>query len=140
MCIRDRDVVVSFVNREKKLISFVKNQNIQGFFSYKQLNMSFKIGDLLQVRLEKVEDKGFYRVRTIERSEKREAEALREVVGNFRAIPKQDFGFVDVVFVAPDLIKANQLQDGDELVCKSMLSFDKKKNQWGWRALEIKRG
>jgi hypothetical protein len=34
------------------------------------------------------------------------------------------------------LIEINNLVDGSTIKCKAILSFNKKKNEWGWKAMD----
>ena len=134
---KENEIVVSFVNSNKKMISFVKNKTMHGFFSYKHLKMNPKIGDILSVRLNKVGDEGFYKVLTIKPSNHKESEALKIISGVFKAIPNKDFGFVNDVFIAPDIVQKHKLENGSEVKSKTILSFNKKKKEWGWRVFGI---
>jgi hypothetical protein len=49
------------------------------------------------------------------------------------------FGFVDDNFVEPRLIAKSKLADDTAVTGKAVLSFNSKKNQWGWKAVEVKR-
>jgi tetratricopeptide (TPR) repeat protein len=133
----EMNIVVSFVNKNKKMISFVKDKTIHGFFSYKHLKLNPQNGDVLSVRLNKISDEGFYKVLTIKSNLNSESEALKTIKGLFKAVPNKDFGFVNDVFIAPDIVKENNLVDGNEIECKTILSFNKKKNEWSWRVFDI---
>lgn len=49
---------------------------------------------------------------------------------------KTGIGFVDTVFVPPFLI--SNIESGAKVTVKAVKTFDKKKNQWGWKAVKIK--
>ncbi len=49
---------------------------------------------------------------------------------------KTGIGFVDTVFVPPFLI--SNIESGANVTVKAVKTFDKKKNQWGWKAVKIK--
>ena len=44
-----------------------------------------------------------------------------------------DFGFVDDIFIDPGNIKRNQWVTNQTINGKAILSFNKKKGQWGWK-------
>ena len=51
----------------------------------------------------------------------------------------ENFGFVNDVFVEPRLIEKLNLEHGQLIIGKAIMSFNKKKNQWGWKAFEIQK-
>ncbi|WP_026777257.1 hypothetical protein [Polaribacter sp. Hel_I_88] len=130
-------VVIDFVNTNKKVVNFIKDKTTNGFFSYKHLKMNPKIGDIYNARLNPVGVDGFYKVLTFKRSPNTNAEVIKNVSGNLRIAVNRDFGFINDNFVSPDLIKKHKLKNGDEITGKKILSFDKKKNDWGWKVFEL---
>ena len=48
-----------------------------------------------------------------------------------------NFGFIDNVFISPDLITNEKLIENKLIKGIAINSFDKKKNKYGWRALKI---
>jgi transcription termination factor Rho len=99
--------------------------------------MNPKIGDIYKARLNPIGDEGFYKVLTFKRSPNTNAEVIKNVSGNLRIAVNRDFGFINDNFVSPDLIKKHKLKDGDEVNCNVVLSFNKKKNDWGWKVFEL---
>ena len=130
-------IVIDFVNTNKKVVNFIKDKKINGFFSYKHLKMNPKTGDIYKARLNPIGDEGFYKVLTFKRSPNADSEAIKNVSGNLRIAVNGGFGFINDNFVSPDLIKKNNLKDGDEVNCNVVLSFNKKKNDWGWKVFQI---
>ena len=47
------------------------------------------------------------------------------------------FGFINNVFIESKFIEDNKLINGQNLKVKAILSFNKKKNDWGWKAIKI---
>lgn len=41
------------------------------------------------------------------------------------------------IFIDAALIKINKLANKQKVKGKAILSFNKKKNEWGWKAIEI---
>lgn len=130
-------ITIDFVNTNKKMVNFIKDKNTTGFFSYKHLKMNPKIGGIYKARLNPIGDEGFYKVLTFKRSPNSGSEAIKNVSGNLRIAVNRDFGFINDDFVSPDVIKKHKLKDGDEVNGKAILSFDKKKRNWGWRVYEL---
>jgi tetratricopeptide (TPR) repeat protein len=130
-------IVIDFVNTSKKMVNFIKDKNTTGFFSYKHLKMKPKIGDIYKARLNPIGEDGFYKVLTFKSSLNTDSEVIKKVLGNLRIAVNRDFGFINDNFVSPDLIKKHKLKDGDDVSSKVILSFNKKKNEWGWRVFTV---
>lgn len=137
--IKEDLVIVEFVNKDKQMLNFIKDESLHGFFSYKNLKVKPKIGDILKIRLDPVGNEGFYKALTLKKADEKlqkECKAYKEVSGNIRILVGKNFGFLEDVFVSPDTIKANDLKNQDNLTGKAILSFNKGKNQWGWKVFE----
>ena len=114
---------------------------MKGFFNYDGFVKNPKIGDIIKVRIEPVGNDGFHRLLTLENIEDISVielpKSIKEVSGIIRIPEGKDFGFVTDVFVTPDFIEKNKIIDKQELSLKAILSFDKKKNDWGWKCCQI---
>ena len=130
-------IIVEFVNKEKNILNFVKNKTKSGFFSYKGLIRTPNIGDILKVRFDGKGDNSFHRVLTLDKMENDTPhEALQILKGTFRKGEDQNFGFLENVFIDPPSVERAQLKNGDNTTVKAILSFNKKKNEWGWKAID----
>lgn len=127
-------IVVEFVNENKNIISFVKDKQKFGFFNYAGKLIKPQIGDLLTVRFNGAGQDGFYKVYSAENAD---TEDVSDAVRNFEGVIKikegSDFGFVDDIFIDPGNIKRNQWVTNQTINGKAILSFNKKKGQWGWK-------
>ncbi len=131
-------VVVEYVNRNKKILNFIKNKEKTGFFKYSEHLKQPEIGDVLKVRLKAVGNDGFFHVLSLKAADKgTEIEAVKDIEGSFKEIPNKNFGFIDDVFVSPQLVQKEGLEDGQKITGKAMLSYDKSKEKWGWKVFEI---
>ena len=132
-------IAVEFVNENKNILNFVKDKQKFGFFNYSGQLDNPQIGDILKVRFNGDGQDGFYKILSAKKAEPNlTLEAIRNFEGSLKVIPPQNFGFADDVFIEPKLIQDNNLADGQTLTGKAILSFNKKKNEWGWKAIEIK--
>jgi len=136
--IEEEVIVVEFVNNNKNILNFVKNKNKFGFFNYSdQLNKP-EIGDVLKVRFNGEGQNDFFKILSAKKAESNtESVALRDFSGILKVITPHMFGFADNVFIDPKTIEDNNLKDRDSLVGKAILSFNKRKNEWGWKAIKI---
>lgn len=132
-------IAVEFVNEKKKVLNFIKNKQKNGFFNYSGKLVKPQIGDLLKVRFSKSGKDGFYKVLSVKKTETSvTSEAIREFEGLLKLISPHNFGFAGKVFIEPKLIQKNNLTHGQTLRGKAILSFNKKKKEWGWKCYEIK--
>lgn len=131
-------VVVEFVNEHKGMLNFVKNQKKFGFFKYASHIEKPQIGHLLKVRFNGEGQDTFYKVLTVSKVDTGlSSEALREFQGVLKVVVTQNFGFVEDIFIEPKLIQENNLRDGCITEGKAILSFNRKKSSWGWKAILI---
>lgn len=131
-------VAVEFVNENKKILNFVKDKQKYGFFNYSSYLDKPQIGDLLKVRLKGDGQTGFFKLLTVKELEADvKSDVIKIFKGTLKIIHPHNFGFVEDIFVMPELIQVNSLSDGQETIGKAILSFNKKKNEWGWKAIEV---
>lgn len=131
-------VAVEFVNRTKDILNFVKDKHKHGFFKYTNLLDKPEIGDVLKVRFKGDGKEGYYKVLTAKKvTGKVDSTAIRNFKGNLRLIAPNNFGFADDVFIDPKTVEENKLQNAQEIQGKAILTFNKKKNEWGWKAIAL---
>ena len=133
-------VVVEFVNQDRKILTFVKDKTFNGFFNYEGLVSSPKIGDVLRVRIEPVGNEGFHRALTVETIDDIsgvDIPSLKKVSGTIRIPQDKNFGFLEDVFVPPNLIESSGLIDGQNISIEAILSYNKSKEEWGWKGVLI---
>jgi len=136
--IPEETVVVEFVNESKSILNFVKDNNKHGFFKYSEIIENPKIGDILNVRFISNDQNGFYKLASIKKmSDNTKCEALKEFEGLIKIKENCVFGFVDDVFLDQTIIKKYDLKKDDPSRGKAILSYNKKRNEWGWKAITI---
>lgn len=128
-------VVVTFVNHKKGILNFVQNKDFSGFFKYKDHTESPNIGDVFEVRLKAIGNDGLFKVLTIEEGNADDSlDVLKTYSGNISIPAQKDFGFVDSIFVSPNLIE-NKVNDRDLVEGRAIFNFNKHKGEWGWKAI-----
>lgn len=135
-------VAVEFVNNDKKMLNFIKDRNYKGFFSYKGLSLSPKIGDIIKVRLQPKGNEGYYQLLSVKSAsddEEKQCKAIKKVQAPIKIREGQKFGFVENIFVNPYLLKDSNLVDGEYVSCKAILTYNKKKDDWSWKAFSVVR-
>jgi len=131
-------IAVEFVNKNRSLLNFVKDKNKHGFFNYSNLGDKPKVGDILKVRFKGEGQDNYYKVLTAKKSDSNsESPAIQDFNGMLQIITPQGFGFAENIFIDQKLIDKNKLEDKQEIKGKAILSFNKKKNEWGWKAFVI---
>lgn len=132
-------IAVEFVNENKSMLNFVKDKRKFGFFNYSGNLTKPQIGDLLKVRFNGDGQDGFYKILSAKKADSNVAsDAMKDFEGTIKVISPQNFGFIEDIFVEPKIIEESKLTDGQQVNGRAILSFNKKKNEWGWKAIEIK--
>lgn len=132
-------VAVEFVNKNKSILNFVKDKQKFGFFNYSESLSNPQIGDLLKVRFHGEGQDGFYKILTAKKVDSNlTSEAIKQFQGTLKVIPPQNFGFVEDVFIDSQMVEKYKLNDGQTVEGRAILSFNKKKDEWGWKGIEIK--
>ena len=132
--VEEEIIVVEFVNQDKQIINFIKDKTKHGFFSYKGLINKPKVGDILRVRFNGEGSDGFFKLLSLNSAKQADqSDSLKSFEGNIRIKDGSDFGFVGDIFIEPSILKRNNFSNNQEISGKAILSFNKKKNQWGWK-------
>ncbi len=132
-------IAVEFVNENKSMLYFVKDKRKFGFFNYSGNLTKPQIGDLLKVRFNGDGHDRFYKILSAKKADSNvESDAIKDFEGTIKVISPQNFGFIENIFVEPKIIEESKLADGQHVKGRAILSFNKKKNEWGWKAIEIK--
>lgn len=131
-------VLVEFVNKNKRMIHFVHDESRYGYFNYSGLLQQPQIGDLLKVRLRGNEQTGFQKLLTVRQANPNTGiPAIKKFSGNVKVVLPMNFGFVDDVFLQPDMVRSEDLSEGQTVSGTAVLSYNKKKETWGWKAIVI---
>ena len=132
-------IAVEFVNENKSMLNFVKDKRKFGFFNYSGNLAKPQIGDILKVRFNGDGQDGFYKILSAKKADSNvTSDAIKGFEGTIKVISPQNFGFIEDIFVEPKIIEESKLTDGQQVKGRAILSFNKKKNEWGWKAIEIK--
>ncbi|GMU87150.1 MAG: hypothetical protein AMXMBFR48_23910 [Ignavibacteriales bacterium] len=132
-------IVIEFVNTEKKVASFIKDREKHGYFKYAGVIQNPRIGEQFKVRFDGEGKESFFRVIFAEKTTiNNDSDLIKDFSGKIKIIAQKNIGFVENIFIDSKLILSNNLQDGHRVAGKAILSFNKNKNEWGWKAFEIK--
>lgn len=130
-------ILISYVNKEKCVANFVTTNHEEGFFSYKAFPKKKrpKQGEILLCRMEM---KGkmwmVYTIDRVENAERFEDVLIMHFSGAITKTPN-GFCFINKVYVPADLIKDYD----DKTLIKGIAipNYNKKKQEWGWKAFRI---
>jgi len=131
-------IAVEFVNENKSMLNFVKDMRKFGFFNYSGNLTKPQIGDVLKVRFNGDGQDGFYKIMTAKKAESNtKSDSIKDFEGTLKVISPHNFGFIEDIFIEPKNIEESKLTDGQPVKGRAILSFNKKKNEWGWKGIEI---
>lgn len=131
-------IVVEFVNSKKKMLNFIKDKRKFGFFNYSRFLKNPQIGDLLYVRFNGAGRDRSCRILSAKKAKKDvESPLLKDFSGVINIVSPHNFGFANDVFINSKIVNNKNLIQGQLVEGKAMLSFNKKKEDWGWKAIEI---
>jgi hypothetical protein len=128
-------VFVEFVNKDKKILNFLKSEDESGFFKYDRFIDDVHIGDVLSVRFQDGGNDGHYKVLTASKVENAQFKSkfYREIGGQVKIPENKSFGFLEDVFLHPSIVKKYALIDGAYFSGIAIKSYNKEKKQWGWK-------
>lgn len=133
--------VVDHVNREKKVLHFIVNREIDGVIPLSALEHSFVEGDSIALQLSKYSSRhgAAYRVLLAKASEKQPLSDVKKEFCN-KVRLSNGMGFTDNnVFISPPLVSMHRIEDGQCVSGTAVLGFNKKHGSWGWRAVSIEK-
>lgn len=133
------NVIVEFINSDRKILNFIASESNYGFFKYERLLKDVKIGDVLKVRFQSGAIGGLFLVYTAAQTndEGLRSQFYKEVEGAVRITTGKSFGFLNDVFIQPSFVTKFKLKNGEYLSVNALKTFNKDKNQWGWKAVKI---
>lgn len=139
MDIPETEVLVTYLNREKKICNFITNKRKRGFFSFKGIKVKLFENEILRVRFdaEVSEDKPM-RILTLSKPKDISQYVgmfFKKIEGRLNIRDAQQFGFVGDIFVSPDLCSC--LSDGDNVSGTAVLTYNRKKESYGWKAVKL---
>lgn len=132
--------VVDNINREKKLIHFLIAKNIDGVVPFSELDGKYSEGDVIRVRLSKYSSSrgDRYRVLSIAKSTEPAPTSLMKDFRETVEVHDSGFAFTESdIFIPAKLVDEHHIVDGQLVNGSALLSYNKKRSEWGWKALKI---
>ena len=131
----EENVIVEFVNSDKKILNFIASESKYGFFKYERFFPEIRIGDILKVRFQSGAKDGIFQVYTAIKTDDEtfKNQFIKEVEGQVKMPVGKSFGFLNEVFIHPSIIEKKKLCNGTLLKGLAMKTFNSEKKQWGWK-------
>ncbi|MBC7571092.1 MAG: hypothetical protein H7319_15345 [Spirosoma sp.] len=128
--------VVTSLNTDKKIAHIAINPTISTHIKYEKSMARIQPGDFVAVRLDERTGKEgtFWVPLSAKRTDEKPSEGVyKPFSGVFSRIVGKEFGFIDGVFISPNLVVG--VEDGSMLTGFALPSFDKIRQKHGWRAI-----
>lgn len=135
----ERVGVVDHVNTEKQVLHFIVDRAIDGVIPLADLSTHFKEGDAITVKLSRYLTKNgtAYRVLHAEATDEIPSpQVWKQFSDSIRVSNGMGFTMGDIFIPAP-LVADHQIHDGQTIAGAAVLCFNKKRQNWGWKAISL---
>jgi hypothetical protein len=132
--------VIDHINPAKALLHFIVAKGIDGTVSLGHLPGSAEVGQTVAVRMARYHDKSGPRTRALSitpTSQSPDPSVLKSFSDQVEV--RNGLGFSSAgIFIPPDIVAATGIEDGNTVEGIAIINFDKKRNAWGWKAIEAR--
>ena len=131
--------VVDHVNTQKKLLHYLIDRKLDGVVHFTDLKERLHEGDAIVVRFSSFTGKQgeLQRVVTARKANEPAPISLLKTFEGHVSLGN-GMGFTDNgIFIPPPLVVEHQIQNGSRISGKAVLNYNKKRLEWGWKALKI---
>ncbi len=136
-------IMVTRVNKEKKVLSFIASKERYGHFSYRKAGIDPGTGETYAVRFNEtnsLEFKFYKPLSVIKTTREPGKDIVKSITGKIEIRPGNSFGFLNNVFVPQEVINRYKLKNADEVKkAVAVLSYNKKHRKWGWIMIKIEK-
>ncbi len=133
--------VIDHVNCERKLFHFIVDKGVDGVAPFKMLGKPPREGQVVCVQVDTV--KGPDGPRTSLLSIEQSDEQIPGHLGrNFHEEVRVNNGMgftADGIFIPPPVIEAKRINDGDLAKGIALINFDRRRQRWGLKAMQVQR-
>ena len=131
--------VIDHINHEKKIAHFIVDRRTNGILRFSDFPIKFILGGALALRLSTYKnDRGVrYTVLTCrETEEKPKSGIVKQFSSSVRV--SNGLGFTDDdIFIDRPLVERYSIVEDDFVTGTAVLSYNKKRSTWGWKAIVI---
>lgn len=131
--------VIDHVNKDKGVAHFILDKNIDGIIPLEKLPKSCQEGDAIAVKLSQYTSKRgneYHVIHAIKTTQIPSTQIKKQFCEEVRISKGMGFTENDI-FISPFLVDKYQITDGQEISGTTVLSYNKKREEWGWKAISI---
>jgi tetratricopeptide (TPR) repeat protein len=138
-------IVISYVNAEKRVANFYLSRKQEGFFGYRGLIERPQPGEVFRVRMKRTADSDHHHVYQAVKTDALPAhDVVIEFEGEVKRAQGKPIAFVmygkpSGIFVEPQLVEKFGLVNRDKVKGRAMISFNKVRKEWGYKAVRIEK-
>lgn len=133
--------VIDHVNKDKNVLHFIVDREIDGIIPISDLSGSFVEGDAIGLRLSRYTSKKgpAFRVQLAWSTDKQPNGNIKKSFCEEVRV-SNGMGFTESdIFVAPPLVAESRVEDGQQISGIAVVSYNKKRACWGWKAIQLTR-
>ncbi|MBV5330256.1 MAG: hypothetical protein JZU65_21940 [Chlorobium sp.] len=130
---------VYHVNKDRNEINFIVPRDLDGFVHSSELADTLREGDAIAVKFERYTTKqgqGYHVLQAVATDQIPSTPVKKQFCEEVRESNGMGFTASDI-FIPPPLMNEFQIKDGQTVSGAALLSYNKKRASWGWRAMSI---
>lgn len=135
--------VVVFVNSEKHVYNIIIKRDVESFIHIDKVKGELREGSFVEVAISQYhsEQGKKYRIISIKPTAKKPDSEIYKEFSDIVTIPdNMEVGFTsNDIFIPSHIVRSERLTDGDCIAGDAVLSYNKKKSKWGWKAISVKK-
>ena len=140
----ETDATVSFVNKDKKVVTVVYGKGKEGFFKYNRFISRLTVGDIIKIRIQEVSADGFMKVYSARVSDNPvNSDYSKSVSGTVTSNQSMTAYFLkcesDSYYIPFNIADRMNLIVGEPISARVIYSYNKKKTVWGWSCIKVNR-
>ena len=135
--------VVVFVNSEKQVYNIIIKRDVESFIHIDKVKGELREGSFVEVAICQYhsEQGKKYRIISIKPTDKNPDPEIYKEFSDTVTIPDNiEVGFTSYdIFIPSHIVRSERLTNGDCISGDAVLSYNKKKSKWGWKAISVKK-
>ena len=139
--IPEHSVLITYVNREKKICNFIDEQRIRGFFSFKRLRRRLNENTIFKIRFDgEPQNNQMAKLLTIKPVSDLTPYIgvfFKKIEGDLKIPHGRSYGFVGDILINEELITSNLLSNGDKLIGTAVITYERRRERFGWKAIRL---
>jgi len=131
--------IITNIDKTSGKAYYIVDREVTGVFKSKK-SLQPKIGDIFEFKLLIKEINGNKMYEVVECNKTKELpskEIYKEFEGPIRLSKSKEVGFVDTILITKNFIESNNLHNNNIIRGIAIYSFNKKRNEFGWKAIKV---